>query len=313
MRKLFLLGCARSGTTMIRKLLNSHDSINILPETAFYDRLWSARKLILGPLCLDSLNRDEQIKLLYYALYQSHDPNMKEYKVYYSSLVEEISEINTKMSFSDFFDFIVDMLSREIKATCVISGEKTPRHSFFTYKLIENHADDMFIVIVRDPRSVVASMIGRGDLKLNDIRSASAEYCYSYKKIISVLSDENSNVKFLKYEDFVLNSEVEMDLLAGFLSINNDFDVVNLSNNSSFYSSKVTGINKNSVDTWINNLTESEVQEIESYCFELMNIFGYKPRSNVKTNKFNYKLVKYEIHHILSKVGLRPITAWLKK
>ena len=41
-----IVGCPRSGTTLLRNMLNSHPDIFIFPQTQFFNKIWGSRWLV---------------------------------------------------------------------------------------------------------------------------------------------------------------------------------------------------------------------------------------------------------------------------
>lgn len=48
----FLVGCPRSGTTLLQRLLDAHPDVAVAPETFFVERFWQRREEY-GPLADD--------------------------------------------------------------------------------------------------------------------------------------------------------------------------------------------------------------------------------------------------------------------
>jgi hypothetical protein len=142
----FIVGSPRSGTTLLRKVLDRHPALAICGETRFYGDVY-ARRRIFGDLS-DFRNRRrlvEQFLSTVRAKRIGVDPARLRAKL--------LSDAN---SYQALFTCILEYYAETRgKKRC---GEKTPHHAFFTETLCEWFPGAAIIHLVRDPRDVVASL-----------------------------------------------------------------------------------------------------------------------------------------------------------
>ncbi len=142
----FIVGSPRSGTTLLRKVLDRHPALAICGETRFYGDVY-ARRRIFGDLS-DLRNRRrlvEQFLSTVRAKRIGVDPARLRAKL--------LSDAN---SYQALFTCILEYYTETRgKKRC---GEKTPHHAFFTETLCEWFPGAAIIHLVRDPRDVVASL-----------------------------------------------------------------------------------------------------------------------------------------------------------
>jgi hypothetical protein len=128
-RPIFIVGTMRSGSTLLRLILDSHDNIAIGEETGFAAGL-SAARTIPGwryggewstRIGWERAELDEQLRALYTGLFERH------------------ATAQGKKRW----------------------GDKTPFHSWHMTDLAEVFPDAQFVAIVRHPAGVVASLVKR--------------------------------------------------------------------------------------------------------------------------------------------------------
>ena len=141
-RRLFLVGCPRSGTTLLQSMLAAHPRIASFPETHFFERI-SPRFAAVG---MASPKRRDRRRLLQFLSEVGH-PEME-------SLIPRYA-VTLRRSVGAFVE-VLDALTLAQGGTVWV--EKTPGHLHYI-DLIETHIPDArFIHLVRNGEDVVASL-----------------------------------------------------------------------------------------------------------------------------------------------------------
>jgi len=145
--RVFLVGCSRSGTTLLQTLLSSHSKIHSFPETGFF---------------IKSVHRRCQLTALFgFATgreYQALQTFLR--KIDREDLAGHVSKQSLFFQTSvNSFISILDYLTLEEGKDIWI--EKSPKHFYYTNLIKKYVPDAYFIFIVRDGRDVVASIYDR--------------------------------------------------------------------------------------------------------------------------------------------------------
>lgn len=140
-----IMGCPRSGTTLLSQIVDSHSRIAVYHETQYY------------PLFRPDLHRYGDLR---------NSSNLKrliadlQEAVRTQSIVppaiEEFEQSLVAPTFEGVFTTFLHLYAqRQRKAR---GGDKTPRHFVYLSEILERLPDSPVIFIVRDPRDVVLSM-----------------------------------------------------------------------------------------------------------------------------------------------------------
>ena len=141
-RRLFLVGCPRSGTTLLQSMLAAHPRIASFPETHFFERV-SPRFASVG---MASPKRRDRRRLLQFLSEVGH-PEME-------CLIPRYA-VTLRRSVGAFVE-VLDALTLAQGGTVWV--EKTPGHLHYI-DLVEAHIPDaLFIHLVRNGEDVVASL-----------------------------------------------------------------------------------------------------------------------------------------------------------
>ena len=305
---ILIVGVGRSGTTLVREILNKHPEVNIAPETSFYNRFWAARRL------LGSIRIKHNIpKWIYYLLFHSHDPTMKEYNHLFLDLVTYF-EKKPPRSHEQMFENILKLFAASRRKQ--IYGEKTPNHIFYIDYIKQKLPSARIVITIRDPRAVTASMIKRGDL-YKEVYQPAIEWYIGMKKVRKLIRTWREDIFVIKYEDLVDNGYTVVRDLCEFLGL--EFSESMLfpeETNTSFKEiKKRKGIYKDSKEKWREVLANEDIKTVERICSDIMLEFGYIPDNRrvyhyLTISEMKFKLF-IETNITLGKLGFRPFRAYL--
>jgi hypothetical protein len=207
-KRVLLLGCPRSGTTILQSILASHPDIISLPETHFFPSIVHQfsflRKLGIVP-------RSSILKLNY--LSSKLKTNKPKFRFYF-----------TRKAITNCFISTLDKYASD--NSCKFWLEKTPQNIFFL-PLIKELDDKLslnlkYIHIERNPEDVISS-----------IHYASCKYpsSWGYRNIDDAINlfkkshlmnnkyRENKNHFFCKYDELIKNVESVTSEIQRFISI----------------------------------------------------------------------------------------------
>jgi hypothetical protein len=136
MKRIFLVGAPRSGTTIVQSLLAAHPKIKSFPETKFFQYLWTG--------CLRSKLPDRLREFFYKEICRP--------ELYDESAIRRQSTTDR----IEWFVNILDKLTTEEENKIWL--EKTPEHIYFIQDILNYLPDAKFVHVVRHPLDVVASM-----------------------------------------------------------------------------------------------------------------------------------------------------------
>lgn len=142
-KRVFIVGCPRSGTTLLQSILAAHEDVTSFPESHFFPSLSPGRRIYRWLGLASRLAYDRLQKFLEEADYQEILPPKSRFGQTQNSAIS---------SFTQCLDKIAERSGSSVWV------EKTPRHLWYI-DLIEKHVEEpMFIHVVRQGRDVVTSL-----------------------------------------------------------------------------------------------------------------------------------------------------------
>jgi hypothetical protein len=166
---IFVVGVSRSGTTLMRRILDKHSRIGIATENHYLGHLlaWEGARVYfrrVGDLSDDAAVSD-LVELLYSGELQRRS-RLRELSPYWRWLTSRVprQDIEAYLLASDrtergvFEAFLRIYADRRGKA---IMGEKTPAHLAYVETLLEWFPDARVVHCLRDPRAIYVSELRR--------------------------------------------------------------------------------------------------------------------------------------------------------
>lgn len=300
---LFIVGANRSGTTLLRLILNAHSEVAIPDEINYffsfrggagYSRWWAPdlTRREFEDFVEDFLaaNRDVTPELDPTALRSDILDGPPDLRRPYQLLLERWAQYHGKSKW----------------------GEKTPGNLFSAHIILSMFPDARFVHLVRDPRAVVHSMqrvsFFPTDVVLNalNLRKALEEGQRHLER--SVPAAQRIRVR---YEDLVHEPERTVRRICDFSGLAFEAPMLNFHENAarymtpaashSFNSTATRPISKSRTDAWTAHLTADEISLIELLNQRSMARFGYRPEGRRPSlsgwGELAWKCAYWQYHH----------------
>jgi hypothetical protein len=299
MKKIFLTGVYRSGTTLLDKVLNTHPQVSILSQP-FSPLYFSIKKLFLvkkgigspypiGPDFMDDPGK-EWSDFLSSHIVSSVEldvifENIKNYKSEFSSGIGQLRTKVKEGTSIEIFEQLVNLSGENsIRKDLQYFGVKEILCEEFLPVFIKNNIKSM--IIIRDPRDIICSLnFGKGKEYTGEIRPLLYSLRLWRKSVAYAINNKNaSDFIFIKYEDLVLNILESLNKITSFLNISSygreqrdqslkDQNGNTWKGNSSF--GIYDHINSGSIGKYKALLDEATIEYIENVCYPEMKYLGY--------------------------------------
>lgn len=260
----FIVGAGRSGTTLLRLILNQHPELAIFGETQMFFRTEKYAPLSSAP-SLERFLRDWRV----ICAHESPYPDLLE-------RLNDTYRIETAGNYTELMTAIMRRFADlEGKRRW---GEKTPAHVHRLGFLMRAYPKAKVIHIVRDPRAVVCSVLQK--LDSGKVGWSNAYLLANYwrrceRAIDRAAARHPERVHRVSYEQLVNHPAEEIQKVCEFLGISFQPEMLNFSGNSERYVPSGDGeiqphhagllrsINSDAVDQWRMHLSAEKLQLVE--------------------------------------------------
>lgn len=294
---IFIVGCGRSGTTLLLNILGKHKNIYSVQKESYVFVPFITPINLIYENQLKTNNFEKltisMLTTLFYGLeispimiwQENFPPDVKEIFGKIRNLYEykELSSVN------DVFNLCVSYLTLKENKTRWV--EKTPNNIFTVHYILELYPDAKFIEIYRDARAVWCSW---KNAKYEYFRNSNIFSCLKvWRSTIS--QGEGLSKKLLKeqyyklrYEDLIKSPERELKSLCQFLGEQFEPEMLKTKVINSFYNdvSNKVGFSNIPVERWEKNLSNNELILIDLLTKKYRVNMGY-PDSDAKLTIFN--------------------------
>jgi len=265
---LFIVGMPRSGTKLLRDLMNRHPLISIPDvESHFIPYLVS----MFGETLSITTRQQQEDFFRAFSSTTFYFNNIKKGRML------TMDEFIAQCDFTDWnsvFRFIALYFSKKNYDSPVIWGDKTPGYLAHSPMLKKIFPAARFVHIIRDPRDYCLSE--RSIWNKNIYRSA-----IKWKKIMGQARKFpalfGNDYLEVHYESLTENPEQTLSVICRFLGIDFVPEMLTISQSTEFYG-KGRGskeVIKNS-KKYLGELTDREVSKVESLIHPVMGYFGYE-------------------------------------
>ena len=280
-RPLFVVGAPRTGTTLVRDILNRHPQVHLFDEVHFFERIWDER-VRWGDLSSSDSRRAAIERLR--SVVQEFGSD------------QEVAAVLTPEAFAErmqkeggsYAGLLAALLKTgaELKGA-TIWGDSSPQDVLYLPKIFEWFPEARVIALIRDPRDFLSS-------HKNYHRRGVSSYRERYNPLTNSVLWRSSMTAVLeaakepwgpavlrmRYEDLVSDPEAQVRRLCAHAGIDYDPGMLDVPrSNSSFTPDAETnakrGITRGSIDRWRTNLTSTEVWMAEKIIGCRMEEFGY--------------------------------------
>ncbi len=206
---IFIFSLPRSGSTLLQRVLMTHNEICSVAEP------W---------ILLPQIYALKKAGLLseYSQLTASHGIND-----FANNLPNGVEDYNESLG-----KFITDLYEKQCVNNERYFLDKTPRYYLIINEIANLFPDAKFIFLFRNPVHIFASFISTwGDQRLNKIHRNHLDLSIGFERLSQGFSDYQHRSISLKYEDFVENPKDEIDKIAEYLELEFDHKLIEDFNN----------------------------------------------------------------------------------
>lgn len=198
----FIIGAPRSGTTLLRMMLDTHSDLSIPPETGFILKIDLQKPLS----CED-----------FYNLVLNFPPDAtawRDYKISdrdFRDRLNQIDDFNVVKGIRCFYQTYADRFKKPRW------GDKTPSYAFCVDKIAELLPKARFIHIIRDGRDVAVSLRTKWFRTGNSIR----ELAQNWIDFVQAGRKNNFKERYLEvfFEDLIINTEETLRKICSFIEL----------------------------------------------------------------------------------------------
>ena len=290
---IFLLGVERSGTNLLRLILNEHSNIYAPSSPHIIPRMYNS-EIFYG-----SLKNNNNFEIFVGDIIDLVKSNLGDWPDFNLTVNDAVKNINVDdRSLLSVFKYIYDTETlNNGKTRWFCKGRKLYEYA---YDLKEFFPDSIFIHMVRDPRDVCLSFMLKKSR--HSLHSASLSWKNEQERSIKLYNNSKfkNNIYFMKYENLLENPSKEIKKLCDFIGESFEDQMLN------FHKSSTSKMFSKKSQVWMNlskpilsknynkyksGLKPKQIQIIESMNHRIMRYFDYEcefPNEKYKNEGLSY-------------------------
>lgn len=277
----FVVGCGRSGTTLLRTMLDHHPLVAIPVESLFL---------------IDYLRAADQVPLARFKRLALGEFEFKEW-----GTAVTLSDLDDVASLTDLIDRLHELYLQQHGKQ--IWGQKTPRFIRYGDLLKAAYPHAKFVHVLRDPRAVVNSLM-RSNVHSSNVYYGAKRWLKDVSAGRALKAAYPDDVLEITYEALVREPETTLHTVCDFLGL--PYDSAMLDYHRADHAA-YTGYHgqiharlhqppdPNRIEAWRQVLSAADIALIEAICLPLMADVGYTPdHANPQADPDRIRRLKWE-------------------
>lgn len=266
----FIVGCPRSGTTLLSVLLDRHSSVAVPPETFFFH--------VFSGLSRRREKPDYEWLVSQYL----DDSYMTAMKLDRSKILQRLHSYHP--DHSSFFRCALEEYAAVHNKSII--GEKTATHLMWIDTIFQWYPNAKVVWIVRDGRDVAMAMMR---LFHKNLRAHCSNWRRSVELGLKFEQKYSDKIYQIRFENLVSNTEYELIKLGQFLGIDYQERMIDTNiysgavpENERFYKERaLQPIDRSRIGEWKHSATPQQIHLMHSVMGNYLEKLGYK-------NDFDY-------------------------
>jgi len=265
----FIIGAQRSGTTLLRLLLNQHSMLSI-PEEAGFLMPYIQKNNLEDPRPLSPRERQTLVRYL---------SQNRQYQKWNLEIDVLDPILTTELSLRQAIGYLYWVFAqRHNKKIC---GDKTPSFIRKSNLLLDIYPDAKLIHIVRDGRDVYLSLKKIGEHSAASIAVVSYEWKVKLSIIRGVILTHPERTMELRYEDLLCYPEKTLKSVCDFLGVSFETEMLNFHQTSEklvdyYYSELIfRPLDPSNTRKWVKSFTPFELKKYDFFSRKTLRMYGY--------------------------------------
>lgn len=314
---IFILGAPRSGTTLLRVMLNSHSALVIPHEFPLVER-------VIDRFKTDRIPR-EDIEIFVNTQFQ--DQHFLDWKLSERDLMNQFGE--ALHSRADVVNAFYKSYMAKWSPDSTIWGDKNIGSIALIPEIFELFPEAKFVHIVRDGRDVAASLSKRGWLfyqfrngRRHYIKNPIGGICTWLEALDYLQKDKNrlndTQLLEIRYADLLDDPEHHLKQICSFLNIAYESEMLNyyqLEKNTASISPKrlkntheniLKPVNKENKGSYTSTFSADQIAVMEYLAISRLNQYKYvigTPIITLNNDQFRWVLFKYKLKLMIVSIG----------
>lgn len=271
----FIMGRPRSGTTLLRTLLDAHPEVKVPPEYPVLLDLY--KQFGAKPI------KNEHAKTRFLEAFKQ--PLLFDFWKYVylniqeNELVNDLKTLSSEARFEEIIKlFYYHSGSFFPKQDIKLLGDKNPVYALYTHRLMKIFPEAKIIFIHRDYRDNFVSM-RKFEFEAPNIILQAYRWNYIAQMMLNLRESHPEKVLFVKYEDLASFPEQAFKKVCNFLEIEfnasvfefykqkkQSFDLVGKDTFLKYHESLTHPVSPKNIDLWKSQLTAKEVRIADAIC-----------------------------------------------
>ena len=306
-RACFIAGAAKSGTTLLVSLLDSHPELLVIPQdTAYFATVLTKYEAPGRRAQFDYLTKESWTNVLF------GNRAMRGGQDYAGFPKRQFLETFEQTAFNPA-NAQRDLLALLMESYAKVLGmpidrverwvEKTPANRNYVPEIFARFPHAKLLVTMRDPRALMAAQIALE--KTRKTRRFSVYYVTAHWRTAANLAIKVRNGEVpglvVPYEQLACEPSMSMQKVCDYLEITFDPEIVlnPTKVGRSWLGNSAAGVRFSEISTepvsrWQRELSDDEIGWVEWHCRDLMLEFGYEPRLSRRTLRYFVKPIRGE-------------------